>query len=381
MTPSKRAAGLEPPPLFRARDLVRLASLLVIMAFLVALIFRTRDPKTWRWLGLFDRQDTPAQSSQTRMHKPLPSPEQQELQFHAGQAVGCLGLFGGFSSPAALAAGVPAVQAQEQVPFDYQSTLPAATRRAPLPDMRILDGAQDREGFLIERPGGLINDFHRLDADARYHLMELAKAAQPEDLAADARQDIRYSVLRDKPDEYRGDVIHVEGELIWIKTFELNRQVPSVPFVYQGLIHAGRPDHGFLVFFLELPKSFPPEAQWGQLYLRDVRFNGYFLKTLREENPRDRSRPWLLPVLVGKNLELAPAPASDGLGSFLLPLALVLVVIALAAATVIWFLRRGDHRHEARMSAVRRRRLDGPAEEESPPPSRPPGFDWRNEEV
>jgi hypothetical protein len=272
-------------------------------------------------------------------------------------------------------------QAYEHLPFDFQTRREAAVPRgqAPVPQSEWLRGARDREPFLVEDPLDVDNEKWRADADARYYLIELVRRTKAQNLTAAARSDVRHTALLEKPEEYRGELIHIEGELLWVKTFELKRAGTGLPHIYEGLIEAGgrRP---YWILFTELPAGFPPEDAWSRLSLHGVHFNGYFLKVLRTDNPEPRLKAKFLyfPVLVGKTVELpAPTPgwALRPLLWTILPVFGAIVVVVLVLS---WLYRRGERRYLAKMEEVRQRarqRTDQPADGHLDTPGSEP-FPW-----
>jgi hypothetical protein len=236
---------------------------------------------------------------------------------------------------------------------------PRGAARALTPSREILDGAIDRKGFLTDDPdeSDYTNARRKGDADARYHLIELAATASVQDLARIARADVRYTALLQKPNDFRGQVLRVQGQLRWLKTFELSRDtIPGVKFVYEGLITVG-PD-AYWVMFPELPPGLPPGSEWNNLYVHDVSFSGYFLKVLLAENAKGK---FPFPVLIGRTLELPPAVAGTTFASGFWTLAIVAGTAALILGIVFWLHGLGERRYAARLAAVRARgRLESP---------------------
>jgi hypothetical protein len=355
-----------PPPLLRLRDVVRLVMLGIVMLLLVFVAHKASRPQTWRWVqGLGVPPD-----EQAKIASPAAPSEAQALalQLQGGQAAA---YFASFTAPLPTPLNADAALAfplhLEHVPLpEHIVTRRAESRRAPLPDFAVLAGAVDRELFLLdhaitteESPENRTNERKRRDADARYHLLELAHGANAADLVADARSGVRYSSLVEKPMEFRGELIRVAGDLLWIKHFELTRQVPGLPHAYLGVVAFGRPDQAYWILFTDLPPGMPPEKEWSELYLRDVRFAGYFHKVLKVDHPREKGVKLYVPVLVGKSVELSGKGEERWEFPLLATVSGIAAFLLLALLVVLW-LRRGDRSHAERLAAIRARSNQAP---------------------
>jgi hypothetical protein len=253
-----------------------------------------------------------------------------------------------------------ALHAYEALPPDPLPPLPPAPepapgvkRFAPTPAPAVLRGAYDRKGFLVDEDGDLsaANLLRRADADARYHLFELVGLAKVDELVKDARTDVRHSALIAKPDEYRGQVIGILGQVRWIKVFEMKRQLPGVKTMYQALITVGTDP--YWVMFPDLPQGLPPETEWNQLYLHDVAFHGYFYKVLLAEN--EKGKTFAFPVLVGRTLEMPPPAEVLPLDRYLWIVLMAVGGAGVVLAGLFWWHGLGERRYLARMAALRAR--------------------------
>jgi hypothetical protein len=111
------------------------------------------------------------------------------------------------------------------------------------------------------------------------------------------------------------------------------------------------------VLFTELPKSFPPEREWDRLYLRDVQFDGYFLKVLRVDRPEESKSPVrasYIPVLVGRTVQLLPPDSVAATVPWQTILLAFLVALGVGTIAMILY-RRSERRYLAKMAEVRRR--------------------------
>jgi hypothetical protein len=350
-----------PPPLLASRDAVRLLAALSMMVFLLWAMKRTGDPHMWSWVENVNRKPEPAPSAtEEKAQSPAKTDVSYAQQACITQAVGLLALIPNpCVPPARIGPAISTVSSFEYLPWPElptpQAVRQGAARHAPVPSAEILSLAIDNKGFLTDDPDEVnyANALRKGDADARYHLLELAVDARLEDLAQDARSDVRHSALLRKPNDYRGQVIHVQGQLRWLRTFELSRDsIPGVKFVYEGLITAG-PD-AYWVLFKDLPKGMPPASEWNKLYVHDATFNGYFLKVLLTKDEKT-NRTVEFPLLVGRALELPPVAEGKSFSSGFWTLAIIVAGAALVLGLVFWLHTVGERRYAARLAAVRER--------------------------
>ena len=359
-----------PPPLVRLRDVVRLLVLGAIAVLMVATAYKLSNPRAWQWVR--GPGDAPPGIEASDEEKVLPPPAPQlgfadRLRLHqsAGQAAGFLAAF---ASPTLAPASIDATFAGplhlEHVPLPDQvePEAPRKIRQTPIPDPTILAGAYDRQRFLLddplrseEAPENILNEQRRRDADARYHLLQLAHFTTAGNLAADVRRDVRHTALIEKPADFRGEVIHVEGELVWVQHFELKRPIAGLEHAYSGALLTRNANERYFLLFTELPPNFPPQKDWPRLYRSGVRFNGYFLKVLLDDHPREKGKFVLHPVLVGKTLDW-PSTAEEAGWSFPIGPTLGLIGGLIVVVLVVgYFYRKGDQAHALRLAAVRQR--------------------------
>lgn len=368
----------KPQPLFRPRDFIRMLSLLVAAGFILWAMFKASDPRTWHWIAVFQRR-APVTKVEPAVAAEAPTTDSArlELQTNAQRAGGFLGVFTVPTlSPASLDGAILGVLAGEYVPLPEEDKAPArdANKLAPVPDREWLQGALDREVFLDEDEHAQATDPKRRDADARYHLLSLAKEATREQLAADGKANVRFSALVDKPRDYRGEVIHIKGDLLWVQTFELQRPTPGMEYVYQGLIVVPGTGQSYGILFTDLPEHMPVERLWKRLYLRDVTFDGYFLKVLKVALPADKNNPartGFIPVLVGRSPVLpTPPPQFDVIGT-LTTIGVILAVALVLGTIALWLYRRSERRYLAKMAEVRARALSRGAVQSEADPAGP----------
>jgi hypothetical protein len=387
-------ADQPPPPVyrvFRTRDLVRLVLLLTMMGLVVFGMVRLGNPKTWQWVRNLEKR--PATPEPTQPVAPRPPPPldlelESRLRFLALQfAVPSTP----FVNPASFDLSYLCILQLEHVPLPRRPDPVARADRSSLaPELNTLRGAAQRQGFL-SAPKGERNNFFfqhaRQDEDARNHLIALAQAQTDRQIAADGRSDIRYSALMQRPEDYLGEVITVEGELLWLTIFEVPPVDPQLPqFVYQGLIEAGDRNKVYWVLFIDLPPGLPPEKEWKSVYLRGVKFSGYFHKVVGHAappDPRDPSRTKdqmvYTPVLIGKVVTVPPAHPGTDWRNVLLTIVVVFGIALVVGTLALWLYYRSERPYEAKIAQLRARTksgiLDGDAET---PANGPPVDPFKN---
>jgi len=236
-------------------------------------------------------------------------------------------------------------------------------RHAPYPSMKTLEGAADQEPFLAPAADAIpelqASAKAQLDAQARYHLLNLAKDAVPAALEVDGRTDIRYQALLQKTNEYRGEVVRIQGDLISLsEPMEIHGKLPGIEVCYLGLMTDEQPTHQYLVLFTDLPADVPKnQTQWNQLYLRQVQFTGYFYKVAKFTNPRDKKKTWMLPVLVGKS-PILPEVVGETTDWFNLVSVFIMMAVPVMLIVLIVprYFRKSDVEHDSLMRRFKSRR-------------------------
>ncbi|MCS7159514.1 MAG: hypothetical protein RMJ19_03510 [Gemmatales bacterium] len=407
----------EPPSGFRPGDLIRLALAISFLVLIVLAIVRFRNPATWQWVRNVPQQDPAALSSSDASTSEPETPD-RETSHSAEQApsaplevyeLGQVGLIvaGGTAvlpgdwavarwavswlSLDALAYATPVADP----PLAVKPVPPSRLRYVLPPDAEILRGARDREGFLLEPSAAADNPLfrrERLDADARYHLialvLEQARASGKDllqRLHQDARWNVPYELLRDKPHRYRGEVIGLRGTLIWIKRFPLERGgTGGLPeYIYQGVLEQdGLRDRPVWILFTHLPEPAPPEKDWLRLFAPHTVFVGYYLKVVEIEAPPEppRARPTnkprparlYFPVVVGYTVELPVPTRGEDWGTLLLTVVSIVGGIVFISAIALYFYYRSERPYMEKMAQVRERAAQRD-EALIEPPERHPG--------
>jgi hypothetical protein len=174
-----------------------------------------------------------------------------------------------------------------------------------------------------------------------------------------ARTDVLYYNLFNAPDEYRGEVVRIEGRLRrlvrWRPPPEARER--GVSDLYEAWLFNDDSGYGnpFCAVFTELPPGLKPRDKFDPPL--PVVFSGYFFKKFRYQGPDKKSRD--APLLIGHTLTVRagdPAAASAGdnwsehLGLIFLGVVATTVCVVVA---LTWWFRHSDGRVRRRLLAAR----------------------------
>ena len=189
----------------------------------------------------------------------------------------------------------------------------------------------------------------------------------PRELAADARRDVFYTHLWERPELYRGVPVHLEGTAK-VLPHEVNPGfTPRAKLFEAWFVTPENRPFPYVVMFEDAPAGLPVGHDLNQR----VTFDGYFLKLLRyQAGDADRAAP----LLVGRLRRLAadgtpappvPRPAADaGKGRWNLTVAAVLGALGVYVAIRLVFQVRRVMAPSARRPSLLA--PDRPAEEIAP---------------
>ncbi len=238
---------------------------------------------------------------------------------------------------------------------------PSGPRQAPFPDLDLLRKVEDGTPFGVENDRLLlpseVNERHRIDADARYHLLFLASMAPGASLLHDARPSVTYEQLLADPAANRGEVVRFQGELLsWSKIPLKRSEIPGQSHAYQAWVILEQPQQRICYLFSELPEGWR-ETPVPSQELLGVAIAGYFLKGLKVEHPQQPNQSVIVPVVVGKRLHLLPGVEAAA-GGIQLPwlffwMALPVALLMLLAWS--WYVRE-DRSLRQRLALVESRR-------------------------
>lgn len=261
-----------------------------------------------------------------------------------------------------LACGVVAL-AQQSIPQTGPRPAAGSTAAVAAPlEAALLAGIEDRTP--VQGPA---DNPHESRAFSLALLM--ARQYDARALAAAARRDVTYTHLFEQPGTYRGQVIHVEGQLRRLRRFDAPALAAAegVPVHYEAWVFDPRNyNNPYCLVLADLPPGLEP----GESLRRQVAFDGFFFKRYRYragDGWRDA------PLFVGGRLYLNETPnPPDSAFSFsraFLPTFLgLLIAIAAGAWGLSWWFRRGDWQVRQRVASALQRGsqpLFAPADEAS----------------
>lgn len=198
--------------------------------------------------------------------------------------------------------------------------------------------------------------------------------------SADGNDHVGYPHLTGTPDQYRGKIITVKGNITRVLKEDAPRYAKSdIQYVYSTSIQGKfKKEPPFVVLFTELP----PEVSYKERLDLEVTFYGYFLgNVMFVGDPGRREKNVVCPYLVGKTLivdKITPVAADDPepYSANLIGWTVGLVAAALALAVLLnfWF-RRGDKRIANQLAQVHEKHNPFKLEPDAPPiadPVQPP---------
>jgi hypothetical protein len=162
-------------------------------------------------------------------------------------------------------------------------------------------------------------------------LLKHARETTPAELAVQARRDILFTHLWERPEPYRGVPIHLLGTAIRVLTYE--SKLSPTGRLYEAWIGTHESQyHPYVCIFEDLPQGFPI----GPNISERVVFNGYFLKLMKyQAGDVERAAP----VLIGRVGWTAPTVRRKPNGVTWM-IAAVGVMYLISLFRWIWSLRR-----------------------------------------
>jgi hypothetical protein len=236
---------------------------------------------------------------------------------------------------------------------------------------------------------GLIRDRHPIslgvpEHEAFWQTLVLAHYTSAKAFAKAARRDVTYAHLFNEPEQYRGQVVHVSGRMIRLRSFEApaEARAADVGTFYEGWIMTDAyGENPVCVAFTSLPPGLQVDNE--RKYNEEVSFDGYFFKRWRYK-AADSKKPNEFrdaPLLIGHTLNgrfghagVSAGQESDNWGHSLIWVFLSVVggaVIGVIGLT-LWF-RYHDGRVRHRLRASRNVDFVPPAEQPPVTESEQPG--------
>lgn len=238
-----------------------------------------------------------------------------------------------------------------------------------IPDKDLLRGVQDRKPILSRRES-------EDEVRAYCYLLALAANASRADLSRHARRDVSYRQLFNRPQDYRGEIIHIRGTLLRLEETKAPLAVHNdgVRTIYEGWI---KQSDSFTDPYCVIVTELPPGLKPAEKLYQEVFFDGYFFKRYRYATKELEERGGKLvqvqrevPLLIGKTFTLPPVAAEEdtvtAISSLFVTSAIVLILSIVGTGMFLsWWFRRGDREVQARVAEARKVEFVIPTGEES----------------
>jgi hypothetical protein len=124
-------------------------------------------------------------------------------------------------------------------------------------------------------------------------LLKRARETTAADLARQARRDVYFTDLWERPEHYRGVAIHLLGTAMRVLSYE-SKRTPRGRLYEAWVSTPESQNYPYVCVFEDLPPGFPVNPNVSER----VVFNGYFLKEMRYLAGKDIVRA--APVLIGR---------------------------------------------------------------------------------
>jgi hypothetical protein len=216
-------------------------------------------------------------------------------------------------------------------------------------------------------------------------VLEYAREVDPKALHEAARQDLALTALTERPSEYRGVPVYLEGRLKMLTPFDTDPILrdEGIKTVYEGWIFLeNSPNKRACVIFTELPPNFQTSQKNDFRVDCKVECDAYFFKDYRYPiDDNGKKKYTYAPLFLGRSFTVTdpnPTPATTGWSQIWISLAIgagVLVVILVVLIIGLnWWFRRGDRTTQYRLAIARNALFDGAMDGEPAPepPARKP---------
>jgi hypothetical protein len=182
------------------------------------------------------------------------------------------------------------------------------------------------------------------------------------------RSDITYSHVANDPDDYRGEVMHVEGRL-----GKVNRHKPPFEAAQKGVNDLYEAwvfseylgSNPYVVIFTEWPAGLPRELLGQELLSKDknhpvyrVAMDGYFIKKFRYQARDGKKTERDAPMLMGHSLiflqqnGVSTGESTAWLNHMVYGIVGIFGVVFAAVVGLTWWFRRADQRVRRRILAM-----------------------------
>jgi hypothetical protein len=349
-----------PAPWFSRRDQYRLLALVGLLCLVMVAIQLAARPSSWYWLLPPDASQSASPSEESARQVPL-----EELDFRVRE------------------------EAREPLPPDVFRAVALEDSQEGSSDADVVDSSAGQAAGREHAEGGsggdtVINAFaaedlsippialagiedntvgiRRAEVDV-YHQMLATVRRLPEDLRRQhSDRDVAFTVIMLQPDEYRGRLVGITGELHRLSKLPVMENDVGIDQLYEGWMYTEDSGNNPWQFVCtSLPEGGDPKV----LSLpRRIRVEGYFFK---RTGYASRGGQHVAPTLLARSFELLPPPISAApqmqsqMRNWMLGL-IGLVIVGLGV--LIWWFVAADRRYAgSRLHELATSRLDADPQE------------------
>ncbi len=233
------------------------------------------------------------------------------------------------TKPAAEKADKPAAEPQTEGAADPASEQPAGTE-PELPSFEVKDPGQLADLYSLVKDQTL--HIHAREMPAYWHLVQLAKKSDMQEMLKSARTAVKFDELYTSPKEHRGDLIRLDLNIRRVMRYPVN--VPNREGIKELYEVWGWTNQAKAWMYVIITPELPPDIPVGESVQKFATFAGYFYK-LQAYHPGDakpNAPPLVAPLVVGRFHAVPFQPnltATDSWGYRTL-LLVVLVVVGLS---------------------------------------------------
>lgn len=210
-------------------------------------------------------------------------------------------------------------------------------------------------GLLADAPDNQLN-LLRAEQPVLTFVIDRARQLDQQDIDAAAIDNVAFTVLMTRPDDYRGRILRLKGTLRQLQPYTGPGSDAFGEGVYQGWMFTATSDNNpYCLLLTELP----PDVPTGTDMEIPVEFTGYFYRLY---GYLTRGGDHVAPLLIGKSLQPRPLPAApdNHIGEDLSRIVLFFLLgLVLVLGLLLWWFMVSDRRfRSSRMQQLAEARLD-----------------------
>ncbi|MGD9856045.1 MAG: hypothetical protein AB7U20_13965 [Planctomycetaceae bacterium] len=319
----------KPPPYLNRRDQYRLLAMVATLGLVMAAAMWAARPSSWYWLA------PPTAGAGNAS----PIPALDEIDFRVQSSP-----HDPLGPDTFRAVAVPNDE-DPPVPPDDRSNAPAAVE---IP-AELLAAIEDNTLGL-----------RRKESDAYHWMLSQIDRLPESTAAAQARSDVAFTVLMLEPDQYRGRLLSVTGDLRRLTEFPASEE-SGFAALYEGwLFTRDSGTNPYRIVCTQRPEGIPLGESLDPPV--PVRVNGFFFKRYGYASQQGQH---VAPMLIAKSLHvrlLLPTAAADGPELQHAMLGVVSVVVAGIMTMGVWFFISDRRFRNSRLDQLAAARLDATPE-------------------